>query len=107
MAHGSPPKESTSVTSSGPVEPAVLAGAGKTDLPSGPLTIVRPWCRGSLEGPPCGDGKNAARAPWPQVENQTSGPNSTSTGVGVLTSVLNLSFPFAGWTRKTAMVSVF
>jgi hypothetical protein len=51
--------------------------------------------------------QNAAPAPWPQVENQTSGPNSTSTGVGVLTSVLNLSFPFASWTRKTAMVSVF
>jgi hypothetical protein len=108
MAHRSPPKESTSVTSSDPVEPAVLAGAGKTDLPSGPLTIVRPWCRGSLAR------RTAVRrrqkrdtAPWPQVENQTSGPNSTSTGVGVLTSVLNLSLPFAGWTRKTAMVAVF
>ena len=51
--------------------------------------------------------RDACRTPWPQVENQTRGPNSTSTGVGVLTSVLNLSFPFAGWTRKTAMVSVF
>src|SRR3984893_18993948 len=40
-------------------------------------------------------------------ENQAVGPNSTSTGVGVLTSVLNLSRPLASWMRNTAMLSVF
>src|SRR4051794_40242754 len=40
-------------------------------------------------------------------DTQAPGPNSTSTGVGVLTSVLNLSLPFASWMRNTAMVSVF
>jgi hypothetical protein len=39
--------------------------------------------------------------------SQAAGPNSTSTGVGVLTSVLKWSLPLAGFIRKTAMLSVF
>lgn len=40
-------------------------------------------------------------------KRQATEPNSTSTGVGVLTSVLNFNLPFEFWIRKTAMVSVF
>ena len=43
----------------------------------------------------------------PLNNDQASGPNSMSTGVGVFTSVLNLSLPFEVWMRKTAMLSVF
>ena len=50
----------------------------------------------------------AARVgPAPGNENYGAGPNSTSTGVGVLMRVLNLSLPFASWMRNTAMLSVF
>jgi hypothetical protein len=49
----------------------------------------------------------ASVGPAPRNENYGAGPNSTSTGVGVLTSVLNLSLPFAGWMRNTAILLVF
>ena len=42
----------------------------------------------------------------PGNESWTMEPNSTSTGVGVLTSVLNLSPPFTGWMRNTAIFGV-
>jgi hypothetical protein len=42
----------------------------------------------------------------PGNESWTMEPNSTSTGVGVLTSVLNLSLPFTGWMRNTAIFGV-
>jgi hypothetical protein len=57
------------------------------------------------------DRANAGRGEKPlcfrDKENQARGPNSTSTGVGVLTSVLNFSLPVTGWIRNTAMLSVF
>ena len=40
-------------------------------------------------------------------KRQATEPNSTSTGVGVLTSVLNFNLPFEGWIRNTAIESVF
>jgi hypothetical protein len=39
---------------------------------------------------------------------QASGPNSTSTGVGVWTTApVGFSLPFGRWMRKTTMVSEF
>ena len=40
-------------------------------------------------------------------KRQATEPNSTSTGVGVMTSVLNFNLPFESWIRKTAIESVF
>ena len=56
-------------------------------------------------GPGCPSA--CARPRTESLPRQTSEPNSTSTGVGVFTSVLNLSLPFDGRMRNTAMVSVF
>ena len=79
-----------------------------------PTRAVRPvprFCRPRrailLENLDTKGAQSSKARPGPQVESQASGPNSTSTGVGVLTSVLNLSLPFDGWMRKTAMLSVF
>ena len=52
-----------------------------------------------------------SQGPWqgsqpPERDRYASGPNSMSTGVGVVTSVLNLSVPLDRWMRKTAMLSV-
>src|SRR5215471_17893404 len=48
-----------------------------------------------------------SRPPRAQDSPQITGPNSTSTGVGVLTGVLNWSLPSAKSMWKTAILSVF